>query len=269
MPRKTNRRQFLTRTAAATLAAGIYVPKLVHAADAQWGDLTGQFIYDGKAPERKKLTVDKDVDCCGKFDIRDESLMVAEDGSLQNVYVYVRTRGVEICPELEQSVEKQMTLDNRDCIFATHCMTIWYTKQEFHIVNSDPVAQNVAFSPLGDAPANIVIPAATKDKQTEATWKFSRKQRIPVRVLCNYHPWELAHILPSDHPYAAVSAKDGVFTIAKLPVGELEFQVWHEKVGYLATPKWSKGRFKMTVKPGANDLGTVKIDPKLLTGKKG
>ena len=269
MPQKTNRRHFLTRTAAATLAAGICVPKFARAADAQWGDLTGRFIYDGKAPERKKLKVDKDVECCGKFDIRDESLMVAEDGSLQNVYVYVRTRGVEVCPELEQSVEKQMTLDNRDCIFATHCMTIWYTKQEFRIVNSDPVAQTVKFDPLGDVPANIVIPAATKDKKPEATWKFRRKQRIPVPITCVYHPWELAHILPSDHPYAAVSDKDGTFTIAKLPVGELEFQVWHEKIGYLATPEWTKGRFKMTVKPGTNDLGMVKIDPKWLVSKEG
>jgi len=265
-PRHITRRRFMARSlAAGTLDAGVCSPTVVKAAAGKWGDLTGRLIYDGKAPERKKLKVDKDVDCCGKFDIRDETLMVGKDGGLGNVYVYVRTRGVEICPELEKSAEKQVVLDNRDCIFIPHCMTIWYPKQEFQIVNSDPVAQNVAYSPLGDRPANIILPPPPAEA-AKATWKFNRKQSRPVPIACNYHPWESAYILPRDNPYMAVSKPDGTFTIAKLPAGELEFQVWHEKVGYLATPKWTKGRFKMTIKPGKNDLGTIKIKPDCLKG---
>ena len=240
------------------------MPTIVKAAPkAQWGDLLGRIVYEGKAPNRKKLKVDKDVDCCGKFDIRDESLMVGADGGMGNVYIYVRTKKLDICPELEESVEEQVLLDNRDCIFMPHCMKIWYPKQEYHIVNSDPVAQNVAFSPLGDAPANIVLPPPP-DKAAEATWKFNRKQRLPVPVACNYHPWESAYVLPLDHPYVDITEMDGTFRISRLPVGELEFQVWQEKIGYLATPEWKKGRFKMTVKPGINDLGTIKINAALL-----
>ena len=47
-------------------------------------------------------------------------------------------------------------------------------------------------------------------------------------------------------------------------VGQLEFQVWHERVGYLATPDWTKGRFEMEIKPGVNDLGTIKVAASLL-----
>ena len=36
-----------------------------------------------------------------------------------------------------------------------------------------------------------------------------------------------------DHPYAAVTDKEGKFTIPNLPVGEHEFRVWHERSGYL------------------------------------
>ena len=70
-------------------------------------------------------------------------------------------------------------------------------------------------------------------------------------------------LLPREHPYVAVSALDGTFKISKLPAGELEFQVWHERVGYLATPSWKRGRLKMTIKPGVNDLGTIELDPAL------
>jgi len=267
MSRRLNRRRFIRRSAAAAgaVAVGLYLPTVSRAADdSKWGDLTGKFYFNSKPFERKKLKVDKDVECCGKFDIRDESLMVGTGGGLGNVYVYVRTRSVDVCPELEAPADKQVVLDNLDCIFVPHCLKIWYTVQELSIVNSDPVAQNVAFSPLGDVPANLILPLAKPDAQTKAAWKFSRKQNVPVPIACNYHPWESAHILPRDNPYVDITKMDGTFTIPKLPVGELEFQVWHEKVGYLETPQWPRGRFKMTIKPGTNDLGMVKISPKWL-----
>jgi hypothetical protein len=124
------------------------------------------------------------------------------------------------------------------------------------VVNSDPIAQNVAFSPPGDPPANIVMAVGGK-----ATYKFSRRQNGPVHIACNYHPWESAFILPRDNPYAAISAADGAFRIEKLPVGTWQFQAWQEQVGGLETPAWPKGRFTAVIKPGLNDLGTIRIEP--------
>ncbi len=262
---KLSRRRFLAGTAAGTLAAGFCAPAVVKAESEKWADLSGRLVYGGRAPEREKKKVDKDVDCCGKYDIRDESLMVAADGGLANVYIYVRSRSIEVCPDLAEP-PKRVTLDNARCIFVPHCMTIWYDKQEFHTVNHDPVAQNVAFSPLGDTPANIILQAAP-GKNVEATYKFARKQNVPVPIACNYHPWESAYILPRDNPYMAITAADGSFTIPKLPVGEVEFQVWQERAGYLDTAEWKKGRLTLSIKPGKNDLGTVKIDPKVLEKK--
>jgi hypothetical protein len=269
MTDRLNRRRFVSGTAAAAgaVAAGLHPASIVRAAATdEWGDLTGRLVYDETPPPRKKLVVDKDVECCGKFDIRDESLMVGEDGGLANVYVYVRSPKVNVCPDLLEEVkhQKQVLLDNRDCIFIPHCMKIWCTRQEFYIVNSDPVAQNVAFSPLGDLSANIVLPPPPA-AGAKATWRFRRKQRAPVPIACNYHPWESAYVLPLDHPYVAISTMDGTFRLPKLPVGEWEFQIWHEKVGYdLNTPICKKGRFRMTIRPGGNDLGTLKLPPTML-----
>ncbi|MBN2291793.1 MAG: hypothetical protein JXM70_05170 [Pirellulales bacterium] len=265
MAMKLNRRDFAKKTlaTAGVAAAGLYIPSVLEAAGKdEWADLTGRFVVEGTPPEPAKLKVDKDVECCGKFDLRDESLTIGKDGGLANVYVYLRTKTrekVDICPELAKSVPKHVVLDNRDCIFKPHCMSIWTDKQELSIVNSDPVAQNVAFSPLGGKPANIVLPAPP-DKASKATWTFKKKQRLPVTIACNYHPWEVAYILPLDHPYCAISKDDGTFTIPKLPVGKnLEFQVWQERIGYLATDDWKLGRIKIKIKPGKNDLGTIKL----------
>jgi len=228
----------------------------------EWAELSGRLIYNGQPPPRKKLKVDKDVECCGKFDIRDESLMVGPEGGLANVFVYLRTRGVPICPALEAELGPRVVLDNRDCIFMPHCMWIWYPKQEFYIVNSDPIAQNVAFSPLGDLPANIVLPPAP-DPKDSATWTFRRSQSRPVPIACNYHPWESAYVLPRENPYVAISDMDGRFQIRGLPPGKLEFQFWHERPGYLETPQWPKGRLTMVLEPGMNDLGTIRLSPEL------
>ena len=188
--------------------------------------------------------------------------MVGTGGGLANVYVYLRDRKVDICPDLVQSAPKQVKLDNRDCIFQPHAMAIWLDRQEFYIVNSDPVAQNVAFSPLGDTLANIVLAVGA-----DATWKFHRPQVKPVPIACNYHPWESAYILPRTNPYMAISAPDGTFTIPKLPVGRREFQLWQERVGYLEMPQWIHGRVAVDIHPGTNDLGTIKLPPKMFEKK--
>lgn len=262
--RSRHRREFLKKLAA--LGTLLSVPRplvsstLLGEGAGQLGELTGRFIYVGTPPERKKLKVDKDVDCCGKYDIRDESLMVGPDGGLANVYVYLRSRGVPIPPGLAEKFPKRVTLDNRDCIFKPHCLAIWYTVQEFYIVNSDPIAQNVAFTPLGDLPANIILAPAPGEK-TDATWRFHRSQTEPVHIVCNYHPWESAYILPRDNPYFAISGSDGTFHIPHLPPGEWEFQLWQERVRQFELPGYPRGRFTVTIKPGLNDLGTIRVSP--------
>lgn len=54
-------------------------------------------------------------------------------------------------------------LDNRDAIFKPHVLTLWVGHQTLRIVNSDPIAQNVAFAPPGDRTANLVLPPYLRD----------------------------------------------------------------------------------------------------------
>ena len=229
---------------------------------ALWGDLKGRFVYDGKPPERKRLKVDKDVTCCGKFDIRDESLMVGRDGGLANVFVCLRTRRVAVCPELEKQAANEVLLDNRDCIFQPHCTTIWLGKQEYHIVNSDPIAQSVAFSPPGDAPANIVL-AAAPGKNIEARWKFRRRQAGPWR--------STATTIRGKRICASVGSSLRRYFGRRREV--LHRQAAGRPLGVSGVARegrtarraeWPKGRFTATIKPGTNDLGTIKIAPRLL-----
>lgn len=265
--RLRSRRRFLAGAVGAMATLGI--PQVIRVAAkmedvlTSFGQLRGRFVFTGTPPERKRLKVDKDIECCGKYDIRDESLMVGPEGGLANVFIYARSRNMPVPEVLGEKFPKRVVLDNAECIFKPHCLVIWFTIQEFYIINSDPIAQNVAFSPLGDLPANIILAPAPGEK-TDATWRFHRSQTEPVLIVCNYHPWESAYILPRENPYFAISQADGTFHIPYVPPGEWEFQLWHERVRQLDLVGFSRGRFTFKVKPGVNDLGTIQVPPKAL-----
>ena len=228
-------------------------------AEAQWGSLKGKFVYDGPVPAFAKLNIDKDVEVCGKHNLVDEALSVAPDGSLLNVVIYVRTKGVQVHPDYAASASAKVVYDNKNCRFEPHILPMALT-QTIVLRNSDPVGHNSNVQPLGDQGINPLIPSGG-----EIEHKFFRAQLVPVQVTCNIHPWMKGYVLPRDNPYFAISGKDGSFEIKNLPVGELEFQAWHEKVGYLTVNNWDKGRFKATISAAGVDLGTIKCPAALFT----
>jgi hypothetical protein len=62
-----------------------------------------------------------------------------------------------------------------------------------------------------------------------------------------------AYWLIIDHPYATVTDKEGRFTIEKLPVGEIEFRIWHEVLGYIDR------EYVVTVGEGQTKLDPVRV----------
>lgn len=255
---KTGRRSLLFGAASFFLLLPI-------ATATEWGNLSGRFVYDGPPPERAKLNVNKDVEYFGDRDLRDESLIVAPDGGLANVVVYLRTKKVPIHPDYEKQAHAKVVLDNKGGRFEPHILPVWLS-QTLVIRNADPCGHNSNLQPIADVGINPLIASGG-----EIEHRFNRAQNIPVPVSCNIHPWMRAYVLPRPNPYVAVSKPDGTFEIKNLPAGmELEFQVWQEKAGYVTKAtvngkpvQWKRGRFKMTLKPGDNDLDTIKLPPEI------
>ena len=226
-------------------------------AQAQWGTLKGQFIYDGKAPEAKKLDTSKEPMCVA-HNLTDEALVVGPDGGIKDVVIFCRSKNVKVNPALAKPADT-IELDNKNCRFEPHILPLLVT-QTLKVKNSDPFSHNSNVTEVGGQGTNPLISAGK-----EATYKYTRAQVIPQPVACNIHPWMKALVLPRDNPYFAVSSADGKFEIKDLPVGKLEFQVWQEKAGNVDTKAWPKGRVTLDIKEGDNDLGVIKLEPKLFT----
>lgn len=238
----------------ACLAAALAILFCTSAAQAQWGGLKGKIVYDGKAPAPAKIVASKDPEVCGKFPLVDETLLVDENGGVKNVVVYVRDKGVKVHPDADKG--GRIELDNKDCRFEPHVVTMSLS-QTLVLKNSDPIAHNSNMSPLGGQAINPLLAAGGS-----VDYKFSKVPAGPgvTPVSCNIHPWMKAYVAVRDNPYITSSAADGTFEIKDLPAGEIEFQAWHEKPGYVETATWKKGRFKVKIENGkTTDLGEIKV----------
>ena len=128
--------------------------------------------------------------------------------------------------------------------------------------NDDPTGHNTNISPFKNQAINPILAVGADP----IPYKFTSEEGFPVKVGCNIHPWMGAWIVAWKDPYAAVSDKDGKFTIKDLPAGqELEFRLWQESPGNLKNATFkggktdSKGIFKIKLKPGENDMGDIKV----------
>jgi hypothetical protein len=239
-----------------------------HASAADWGTLTGRFVVDGAAPKPVPIEPTKDQEVCGKHKLFEEGLLVDAKGGLANAVIMLKTKldAKDVNPEYANTSSEKVRLDNKGCRFEPH-VAVLRTTQTLALHNSDPVSHNTKVDPIINAGINPIL-AAGGDPLEQ---KFTSEEALPIKVGCNIHPWMGAYLIVRKDPYAAVSDKDGTFTIKDLPAGkELEFVLWEEKPGYLknATFKGGKadarGRFKYKLKPGVNDLGDIKVSASLL-----
>ncbi|MGE0607806.1 MAG: hypothetical protein AB7O62_12000 [Pirellulales bacterium] len=235
----------------------------------KWGSLSGKFVVDGKAPAQKKLKVTKDNAEFGN-EVIDDQLRIDDKGGVADVVVYVRSKiDAKAIHADYDKVPAMVGMDNKGGRFIPHVVTVWTKKQTLVMGNPDKVAHNSNIQPAGDpsGTGNPLLPPGSMHN-----FKFGRQQNVPAPVACNIHPWMKGYVLPRDNPYMTVSAEDGTFEIKNLPVGEHEFQLWHDPKN-LDIDGAKNGRVKVTIKEGKNQLpmadknGVVKVPASTLEGK--
>mgnify|MGYP001218250776 CR=1 FL=1 len=230
-----------------------------------WGNLKVRLVFGGDVPVPAKINVNKDVNFCGKHGLVDEGLLVnKENKGIANVIVYVRDKDVSVHPSYES--DDPIMVDNAKCRFSPHVTPVW-TKRTLMLKNSDPVGHNVKVDTFLNPPINPVIPSGAALKQT-----YSKTEPLPTKISCSIHPWMTGWLVIRDNPYVGVADKNGLVEIKNIPAGELEFQFWQEKVGYVReveldgkTVLWNRGRVKLTIEDGETlDLGDVTVPAKLV-----
>ena len=57
------------------------------------------------------------------------------------------------------------------------------------------------------------------------------KPEVMVPFKCDVHGWMNAYVGVLEHPYFAVTDKDGKFSLKTLPAGTYTIEAWHERLG--------------------------------------
>src|SRR5690349_9085045 len=194
------------------------------ASAAEWGSLKGRFVVDGTTAAPAPISITKDPEYCGKHNLVNESVVVGKDNSLVNAVVYLKPplgKKIEAHPDYEAKLKQPVTLDNHFCTFKPHIVLL-RVGQTLKITNSDPTT--IGHNTKIDLFAFNQTVANGDPKEIVDSKEFA----LPSPVECNIHPWMHAHMLSQSHPYMAVSGDDGTFEIKNIPVGQHEFQFWHE-----------------------------------------
>ncbi len=185
--------------------------------------VTGKVSLEGTAPARQKLKMAADPVCLQQHaePVLSEEV-VANNGALQNVFVYVKEGlGAGSYPASISPV----VLNQEGCTYHPHVFGI-QVGQPFEIRNSDPTLHNVNAQPKSNKRFNIAQPA----KGMKSTKTFD-KVEIGIPFKCNVHPWMTAYGHVVDHPFFGVTDANGSFNLSGLPAGTYTLEAWHEKCG--------------------------------------
>jgi hypothetical protein len=224
------------------------------AADGEYGAITGQFLLEGDIPERRVLVaagagVNNAAICAAANILSDELLVDSESKGIANVFVYL-PKAANVHPRLRESSKKEIVFDQKGCRFIPHALFA-RTDQVVVVKSDDACAHNARTVPLRNQAVNLAL---TPNDRVGVQVKNKVAEKLPIEVQCNIHNWMKGYWLILDHPYGAISEKNGKFTIADLPAGEHEFVVWQEKAGYL------ERKLKVTVAAGeTTDVGVIKV----------
>lgn len=192
-----------------------------------FGTFRGRVVVTGNPPSLKPLVAQgqsvNDSGVCARVPVPNESVIVGPNNGLANVFVYLRrVPNVDVPPPTSDP----LVVDQQGCKFVPHA-SIVRVGQPIRLLNSDAVAHNVKLAGLAMA-FNQTLPAGDKEG---IEISYQRPERSPIPMNCDFHGWMLAHQLAVDHPWATLSKEDGTFVIEGVPAGEMEFVVWHEKLG--------------------------------------
>ncbi len=190
----------------------------------QDGSITGQVIFEGKAPPPATLPVHKNKKVCGES-TPDESLLIDAQRGLKNVVVVLE--GVHAGKE---SPALPTLLDNKNCAFVPRVQTMT-VGQTLELRNSDFILHNVHARQNGyQTVFNLGLPY-----WSEKTYRFTQPGHVLID--CDVlHTWMRAHIIVTDHPYTAVTDAAGRFAISHIPAGEYGLRLWHERLGEQTQP---------------------------------
>jgi len=226
----------------------------------EWGHFEGQIVLEGDIPKLKNKVDKGDPKKrdCNAYNIPDYTLTVnADNKGIQDIFVFLRTKPEKIHPD-GQAIPESFKLDIKVCQYQPYAAII-RTGQSVTVTSSDSFAHNVnVLFKDNDRGLNFAIAPKPNDYKVVNT-SLTKAELQPAWVRNQFYPHMVGWWLITDHPYNAITDKDGKFKIEDLPPGDYDYAVWHSRSGWINNP--DKNPLKVTITADeTTTLDTIKVD---------
>jgi len=172
-------------------------------------DITGKVVLKGTPPAEVPIDMSASQDkTCGPAHpepVTTRHYLVNKDGGLANVFVYLKSGVTQ--KDFPAPAEAPV-LDQVGCLYEPYVMGVM-VNQKFKIRNSDPTMHNVHALPRQGKNAEFNFAQPTKGQVNEKSFP---SPEVMVQ-----------------HPFFAVTGKDGTFKISGVPNGKYTIEAYHAK----------------------------------------
>jgi hypothetical protein len=201
------------------------------------GTITGTVRFEGTPPPRYAIDLSGNPECAAlhREPVYSEDLVV-NDGRVQYAFLHL---------DLEDRYEGPSTpvvLHVSGCMFEPHVLAL-QQGQPLRIEHGDDVLENLHPFFRDLRTGEVAEENFAMNPKATVTRVIGFAEAIG-RVKSDIHPWAQAWVMIEPHPFFAVTAADGTYTIRNVPPGAYDLVMHHEKQD-------ADQRMRVTVTTGA------------------
>jgi plastocyanin len=186
------------------------------------GTISGGIRLEGTPPPSEPISLATDAYCMDNGGPTSRADVIANNGALQDVFVYVKDGLGNLKFPVPQT---PVVLDQKSCTYRPHVFGV-QVGQPMEILNSDSTLHNIHAVPVNNREFN----RGQNLQGIKHTHTFTTAE-VMVPFKCDVHRWMSAFVGVVEHPFYAVSGADGAFELKGLPPGTYTIEAWHEKLG--------------------------------------
>jgi plastocyanin len=190
-------------------------------------DITGTVALKGTPPKEKEITdVMSDVNCRKVHSTAPTTrfYVVGPQGQLADAVVSLQG----ISGKSTGASAPPFVLEQKGCEYVPYVFAV-QTGQKVLVRNSDSWVHNVHGVP-GEGSTNKERNDGQGPNGPDLTYSFSQPEMF-YKFKCEIHLWMFSYVSIFDHPYFAVTGKDGTFKLTNVPPGKYTIQAAHRKAG--------------------------------------
>lgn len=188
-------------------------------------NITGKVTLKGTPPAEKEIPGVTDPVCSAAHTtpMKTRFYVVGPGGELADTVVMLKG----ISGKSAGAAAAPLVIDQKGCEYIPYVGAV-QTGQKISVKNSDQTMHNVHVTPVNTAGGNKEDNKAQFGGAADLAFTFPAVETF-LRFKCDVHPWMFSYITVVDHPYFAVTGKDGTFTIKDVPAGKYKIVALHRK----------------------------------------